>query len=171
VSTIPVGFLVLAVISCGGVPLAFAPRPRAQRRAGAGERVSWAETLRSFFVNPRQHPDFFWAFTRLTLIVGYWSIVSFQLYILDDYIGLGLDKANELVPADHSSPDGHHRGARAVGVAVRPDRTPQALRDRRVLRRRCECRRADPLADGSGAITSVGPADSASGSTSRSTRR
>jgi len=101
VSTIPVGFLVLAVILLvGGVPLAFALRDRGPSDAPAPrERVSWAETLRSFFVNPRQHPDFFWAFVaRLVLIVGYWSIVSFQLYILDDYIGLGLDKANELFP-------------------------------------------------------------------------
>jgi MFS family permease len=61
--------------------------------------VSWAATLRGFVVDPRKHPDFFWAFiARLVLIVGYWSIVSFQLYILDDYIGLGLDKANELFP-------------------------------------------------------------------------
>jgi MFS family permease len=35
---------------------------------------------------------------RLVLIVGYWSIVSFQLYILDDYIGLGLDGANRVFP-------------------------------------------------------------------------
>jgi MFS family permease len=101
VSTIPVGFLVLAVILLvGGVPLAFALRDREPSDAPAPrEAVSWAETLRSFFVNPRQHPDFFWAFVaRLVLIVGYWSIVSFQLYILDDYIGLGLDKANELFP-------------------------------------------------------------------------
>ena len=100
-STIPVGFLVLAVILLvGGVPLAFALRDREPSDAPAPrEAVSWAETLRSFFVNPRQHPDFFWAFVaRLVLIVGYWSIVSFQLYILDDYIGLGLDKANELFP-------------------------------------------------------------------------
>lgn len=101
VSTITVGFVVMAaLVLVGGIPFAIGLRDRTFERVGAAdERVSWAATLRGFFVDPRKHPDFFWAFVaRLVLIVGYWSIVSFQLYILDDYIGLGLDGANELFP-------------------------------------------------------------------------
>jgi len=101
VSTITVGFVVMAaLVIVGGIPFAIGLRDRTFERVGAAdERVSWAATLKGFFVDPRKHPDFFWAFiARLVLIVGYWSIVSFQLYILDDYIGLGLDGANELFP-------------------------------------------------------------------------
>jgi len=101
VSTLAVGFIVMAgLVLIGGIPSALALRDRKFDDVGApDERVSWLETLKGFFVDPRKHPDFFWAFiARLVLIVGYWSIVSFQLYILDDYIGLGLDGANALFP-------------------------------------------------------------------------
>src|SRR5690349_8802784 len=101
VSDIPLGLVVLAaILLVGALPFAFLMRERRTgERSAPNERVSWATTLRDFVVDPRKHPDFFWAFVaRLVLIVGYWSIVSFQLYILDDYIGLGLDKANELFP-------------------------------------------------------------------------
>jgi len=113
VSTITVGFIVMAaLVLVGGIPFAVALRDRSSDGVGMpAERVSWAETLRGFFVNPRTHPDFFWAFVaRLVLIVGYWSIVSFQLYILDDYIGLGLDGANDLFPVT--------TGILAIGIIV-----------------------------------------------------
>ena len=101
VSTLTIGFIVIAgLLLVGAIPFTFALRDRKFNELGApDERVSWLETLKGFFVNPRKHPDFFWAFlARLVLIVGYWSIVSFQLYILDDYIGLRLTKANQLFP-------------------------------------------------------------------------
>ncbi|MCO1654144.1 MFS transporter [Pseudonocardia humida] len=101
VGDLTVGFVVMAGLAViGGIPFALALRDRKfDTVAPVAERVSWTETLRSFFVDPRKHPDFFWAFiARLVLIVGYWSIVSFQLYILDDYIGLGLAQANEVFP-------------------------------------------------------------------------
>jgi len=101
VSTITLGFVVMAaLVLVGGVPFAISLRDRKFEQAGVpDERVSWAATLKGFFVDPRKHPDFFWAFVaRLVLIIGYWSIVSFQLYILDDYIGLGLDGANAVFP-------------------------------------------------------------------------
>jgi len=101
VSTIAVGFIVMAaLVLFGGIPFAIALRDRNLEQVEvADKRVSWAETLKGFFVDPRKHPDFFWAFiARLVLIVGYWSIVSFQLYILDDYIGLGLEGANKVFP-------------------------------------------------------------------------
>ena len=101
VSTLAVGFMVMAgLVLIGGIPSALALRDRKFDEIGVpDERVSWLDTLKGFFVDPRKHPDFFWAFiARLVLIVGYWSIVSFQLYILDDYIGLGLEGANALFP-------------------------------------------------------------------------
>jgi len=113
VATITVGFVVMAaLVLVGGIPFAIFLRDRKFEAMDAPhERVSWAETLKGFFVDPRKHPDFFWAFiARLVLIVGYWSIVSFQLYILDDYIGLGLEGANKLFPVT--------TGILAVGIIV-----------------------------------------------------
>jgi MFS family permease len=99
VSTLPLGFLVLAIILVvAAIPLVLSLRePNAE--VIVVESVSFRETLKGFFVNPRKHPDFAWAFlARLLLIVGYWSVLSFQLYILSDYIGLGLVKANTVYP-------------------------------------------------------------------------
>jgi len=54
------------------------------------EPFAFKEFLHTFWVSPKAHPDFFWAFTgRLLLYSGYFAVVGFQLYILQDYIGLG----------------------------------------------------------------------------------
>jgi MFS family permease len=99
VSKLPVGFVVLAVVALISIPFVFLLRDRKLDEITPSTRISWLETLKGFFVDPRKHPDFFWAFlARLVLIVGFWSITSFQLYILDDYIGLGLAKANTVFP-------------------------------------------------------------------------
>lgn len=109
VSRLPIGFVVMAaIVLVGGIAFAFVLRERRGADAAPDadvpldvvvEKTSWTQTLKGFWVSPRQHPDFFWAFVaRLVLIVGYWSITSFQLYILDDYIGLGLAKANSVFP-------------------------------------------------------------------------
>ena len=99
VPQLSLGYVVLAVaLVVLGAPLVLAMREPAADLAAVEPRP-WRETLRGFFVNPRKHPDFAWAFlARLLLIVGYWSVLSFQLYILDDYIGLGLKGANGLFP-------------------------------------------------------------------------
>ncbi|MGW9437036.1 MFS transporter [Streptomyces sp. NPDC055607] len=55
--------------------------------------------LRAFWVSPVAHPDFFWAFTgRLLLTMGYTFLTGYQLYLLSDYVGLGLDAAAEAMP-------------------------------------------------------------------------
>lgn len=48
--------------------------------------------LRTFWVSPRKHPDFAWGFLgRLLLFTGYFAVSGYQLYILQDYIGLADD--------------------------------------------------------------------------------
>jgi MFS family permease len=129
VSTLTVGFIVMGVVVLvGGIPFAFALRDRRfDEIAPAPERVSWTVTLKGFFVNPRKHPDFFWAFlARLVLIVGYWSIVSFQLYILDDYIGLGLKQANAIYPITTA----------VLGVGIIVALVPSGLLSDRIGRRK-----------------------------------
>ena len=51
--------------------------------------------FRGFWVNPRQHPDFGWAFlARFAMVIGFYGAQTYGLYILRDYIGLGEDESN-----------------------------------------------------------------------------
>ncbi|WP_157008705.1 MFS transporter [Agromyces laixinhei] len=72
--------------------------PDTDSRSRVNEKFSFIVFLKTFWVNPRRHPDFFWGFmSRLTLYTGYFIITGYQLYLLQDYIGLG-DDAITLVP-------------------------------------------------------------------------
>jgi MFS family permease len=56
--------------------------------------------LKSFWVSPRQYPDFGWAFLgRFTIYMGYQGIVTYLLYILQDHIHLSIDEANRTIAA------------------------------------------------------------------------
>ena len=42
-----------------------------------GEPCRFGDFLRTFWVNPVKHPDFFWAFTgRLLLYTGYFAVTG-----------------------------------------------------------------------------------------------
>ena len=50
---------------------------------------SWGAFARSFWIDPKAHPDFAWAFAgRFTIYMGYQAVAAYLLYILRDYIGL-----------------------------------------------------------------------------------
>ena len=54
--------------------------------------------LRGFWISPREHPDFAWAFFgRFSIYMGYQAILTYLLYILEDYIGLGQAVANTTI--------------------------------------------------------------------------
>jgi MFS family permease len=54
--------------------------------------------LGSFWVSPRRHPDFAWAFAgRFTIYMGYQAVVTYLLYILEDHIGLSQAEANRTI--------------------------------------------------------------------------
>ena len=55
----------------------------------------WKAFFAGFWINPRKHPDFAWAFAaRFLFILGYFVAFSYQLFILTDYIGMSLKQAN-----------------------------------------------------------------------------
>ena len=65
------------------------PEPRLERKAPPVWRAR--AFFKSFWVSPREHPDFAWAFFgRFTIYMGYQGIVTYLLYILQGYIGLTL---------------------------------------------------------------------------------
>ncbi|GAB4062705.1 MFS transporter [Angustibacter speluncae] len=45
--------------------------------------------VKGFWVNPRRHPDFAWAFgSRFLMVIGFYGAQTYGLYILRDYVGL-----------------------------------------------------------------------------------
>ncbi len=59
------------------------------------EPFSWREFAKQFWVDPRKHPDFGWAFGgRFLMYLGYQGVVAYQLYILRDYIGQSETQSN-----------------------------------------------------------------------------
>lgn len=64
----------------------------------AVEPFAWGAFFKGFWVNPRKHPDFAWAFAaRFLLILGYFVVSTYQLYMLQKYIGLSLPEAQGAV--------------------------------------------------------------------------
>lgn len=96
--SIPGAYLVLAGVSVVLLTLfAVFTGPR-DNRGELRAPFRLRDFLLTFWVNPIAHPDFFWAFTgRLLLYTGYFLVVAYQLYLLQDYIGLG-DEAVVLLP-------------------------------------------------------------------------
>ncbi len=69
--------------------------PEHKTEAAAPAPLRLGAFLRSFWVSPREHPDFAWAFMgRFTIYMGYQAIVTYLLYILQDHIGLTQAQAN-----------------------------------------------------------------------------
>ena len=54
--------------------------------------------LKGFWISPREHPDFAWAFLgRFAIYMGYQAILTYLLYILQDHIGLSQANANAMI--------------------------------------------------------------------------
>ncbi|MYQ30629.1 MFS transporter [Streptomyces sp. SID4956] len=93
------GFTVFGVLVIAGTAVFLLLNREPGAAAPQGEPFRWKPFLAGFWVSPRRHPDFAWAFLgRFLLILGYYCVFSYQLYVLDDYLGLTRDRANALVP-------------------------------------------------------------------------
>lgn len=96
---IPAGYLFFAGLALVVIVLFVLFNPDHPSDEQVNEPFSLSVFLHTFWVNPIQHPDFFWAFLgRLLLYAGYFAVVGYQLYILEDYIGLGTDGAVAAIP-------------------------------------------------------------------------
>ncbi|WP_309127459.1 MFS transporter [Microbacterium sp.] len=98
--SIPVAYLVLALLGFTMfllLALFNRDRPSVQMKR---EPFSFAVFVSTFWVDPRRHPDFFWAFTgRLLLNLAYYVVAGgYLLYVLADHIGLGTAAATATVP-------------------------------------------------------------------------
>ncbi|MBW6526485.1 MFS transporter [Sphingomonas sp. RHCKR7] len=74
------------------------PEPPIAREVPAAPRLTPAAFLRGFWISPREHPDFAWAFLgRFAIYMGYQAILTYLLYILQDHIGLSQAQANATI--------------------------------------------------------------------------
>lgn len=59
---------------------------------------SWIAFAKGFWISPKEHPDFAWAFAgRFTIYMGYQAVAAYMLYILRDYIGLSDAASNTAI--------------------------------------------------------------------------
>jgi MFS family permease len=92
------GYLVFAGTAAVLLTLFVVLNPDRDNRADERRPFDPPALLRTFWFNPRRHPDFGWAFIgRLLLYLGYFMISNYQLYLLQDSVGLG-DEAAAFVP-------------------------------------------------------------------------
>ena len=79
-------FAVAVAVSCLAFVLINREAPATDRPL---RQFSLKGFLKGFWVDPRRHPDFAWAFAgRFTIYMGYQAVATYLLYILRDYIGL-----------------------------------------------------------------------------------
>lgn len=82
-------YIVLAAIVVLVVVVFVVANPDRSSRDLVVERQSIGAFLRGFWVSPRKHPDFAWAFAaRFLMVIGFYGAQTFGLYILRDYIGM-----------------------------------------------------------------------------------
>ncbi|CAM5416060.1 MFS transporter [Leifsonia shinshuensis] len=97
-TNVSTGYLVFAGFALIVLVLFVVFNPDRSNKGEPKPPFSLGAFLRTFWVNPVKHPDFFWGFTgRLLLYAGYFMVTGYQLFILRDYVGLGA-KAGAFVP-------------------------------------------------------------------------
>jgi len=76
----------------------FNPEPPLPADFGRPPPFRLGSFLREFWISPREHPDFAWAFFgRFSIYMGYQAILTYLLYILEDHIGLSQADANAMI--------------------------------------------------------------------------
>ncbi|MFE3984707.1 MFS transporter [Nocardia tengchongensis] len=96
---IPLGYTVVATITLVFALGFLILNPDADNRNSSRPPLSVATVLQMFWVDPRRHPDFFWVFLgRFLICGGYYMVLTYQLYIAQDYVGLTLTEATHLTP-------------------------------------------------------------------------
>lgn len=91
------GFWVVAGIPVVGTVIILLLMPDSNN-VGAHRTPLTAKTFMATFAFPRHARDFYWAlFGRLLLVLGYFSVVNYQLYMLTDYMGQSAAQAAAII--------------------------------------------------------------------------
>lgn len=90
--SLPTGFLVFAGLSILTTLLFVLFNPDTSSKSMEVRPFELTTFLKAFWVNPKEHPDFIWAiFGRFLLYAGYFAIMNYNLFLLQDYVGLGAE--------------------------------------------------------------------------------
>ncbi|MEV2278080.1 MFS transporter [Nocardiopsis sp. NPDC049922] len=96
---LPVGYLVLGgIVALAALLLAVCVRDLPRGRTTSGSSVA-RRAKAAAFLSALEHHDFRWAFIgRFLMMLGYFSVVGYQLYILEDHVTLpaGLEPADAM---------------------------------------------------------------------------
>ncbi|CAI9401744.1 MFS transporter [Nocardioides sp. T2.26MG-1] len=97
--SIAAGYVVTAgVLVLLALPYCFDPRDIALAPAERPPAFDWGGFVRGFWISPRQHPDFAWAWlTRFLVNLGNALGLLYLLYYLQDVIGVDKDEADDRV--------------------------------------------------------------------------
>jgi MFS family permease len=88
-SSIPLAYLALAAVIVVCLLLFILLNPDVSSSDAPRKGFSFGTFVRTFWVNPRRHPDFAWVFFgRAFIFLGYSAVNTYAFYILEDYIGL-----------------------------------------------------------------------------------
>ena len=114
------------------------------RRLAPADKPPWSlrQLLGTYYVSPRRHPDFAWAFaSRFMFILAYAFLVTYQAYYLLDHLGSSEDEVPQQIFLGTLTQAVVVRGCfRGRRSALGPHRPPQALRGGRCGRvRRWRC--------------------------------
>ncbi|MGW2019867.1 MFS transporter [Streptomyces sp. NPDC001927] len=94
-TSMALAFLVPAVIGLASVLHLATVMTDRPAKAGTFAPYSFREFLRSFWVSPREHPDFAWNFVgRFLVFVGISCVTSYQVYFLMDRLGYSQDEVS-----------------------------------------------------------------------------
>lgn len=95
---IPLAYAIVGaaiIIACALLVL-INPEPRVSLPPASRFRLG--AFFKGFWISPREHPDFAWAFLgRFAIYMGYQAILTYLLYILQDHIGLSQARANAMI--------------------------------------------------------------------------
>ncbi|WND39235.1 MFS transporter [Streptomyces sp. BB1-1-1] len=81
------GYYLIAVIVVVAALVFVTVSPDRDARALPRERFSAKAFLANFWVNPKDHPDFGWAFlSRLGVMLGYMIVLTYNMYLLAEHI-------------------------------------------------------------------------------------
>jgi len=93
-TALAVAFVILNLV-CLAPTLMVREPPVLRTTPGAGQGAF----LRSFLLNPRDHPAFYLVLgTRFLSNMGIWSVMTFLLYYMEAVLGLGEGRATDLLP-------------------------------------------------------------------------
>jgi MFS family permease len=84
----------LAPCAIGGILILLFVIALRDRRLAVADRPAWSlrEFTSAFYLNPRKHPDFAWAFaSRFLLVLAYAFLTTYQVYYLLEKLGSAAD--------------------------------------------------------------------------------